>query len=67
MKTIYKVVRTYDDGAYESDLQCAFDDDWQFVRASSYVPETTHGSVRRYGYIEYILSKEMEDEREGEA
>lgn len=54
----YKVVRTYDNGKYEEFLQKAFDDGWNFLRASEYVPEATHDGRRRYGYIEYILIKE---------
>lgn len=58
----YKVVRTYDDGAANTDkLQSAFDDGYEFVRASEYVPEATHGGTRRFGYIEYILRKEVEE------
>lgn len=60
IKTIYKVVRTYDDGrTKEQLLQDAFDSGYEFVRASEYVPETTHDGTRRYGYIEYILKKEI--------
>lgn len=55
----FKVVRTYDSGDYETDLQKAFDDGWQFVRASEFVPENIHDGMRRYGYIEYILCKEV--------
>ena len=59
-KTIYKVVRTYDDGkATDKLLQDAFDSGYKFVRASEYVPEATHDGTRRYGYIEYILKKEV--------
>ena len=58
----YKVVRTYDDGGCESKLQTAFDDGYEFVRASEYIPEATHGGTRRYGYIEYILAKTEREE-----
>lgn len=59
-KTIYKVVRTYDDGAYSiSKLQSVFDEGYEFVRASEYVPENIHNGTRRFGYIEYILKKEV--------
>lgn len=62
IKTIYKVVRTYDDGTtLASKLQSAFDVGYEFVRASEYVPEATHNGNRRFGYIEYILKKEVED------
>ncbi len=58
---IYKVVRTYDDGkAPYQLLQDAFDDEYEFVRASEYIPESNHNGTRRYGYIEYILRKEVE-------
>lgn len=60
VKTIYKVVRTYDDGkGQEQLLQDAFDSGYEFVRASEYVPEASHNGNRRYGYIEYILKKEV--------
>lgn len=59
----YKVVRTYDDGSYMEPLQVAFNDGWQFLRASEYVPECSHGGERRFGYIEYILVKEEPDEK----
>lgn len=61
--TKYKVVRTYDDGRNDSEmakLTSAFDAGYEFVSASEYVPEATHGE-RRYGYIEYILRKEVEE------
>ena len=59
----YKVVRTYDEGsAGNIKLQTAFDDGYEFIRASEYVPEAMHGSTRRYGYIEYILAKEDSQE-----
>ena len=59
-RTLYKVVRTYDDGKTKDRLlQDAFDSGYEFVRASEYIPETTHDETRRYGYIEYILKKEV--------
>lgn len=60
MKYEYKVVRSYDDGDYDEPLQRAFEKGYEFVRASEYVPEVTHSGVRRYGYIEYILRKEVD-------
>ncbi len=58
----FKVVRTYDSGKdNKTDLQQAFDDGWQFVRASEFVPENKHDGIRRFGYIEYILCKEVGD------
>lgn len=59
--TKYKVVRTYDDNRYETELQSAFDIGYEFVRASEYVPEAVHNGVRRYGYIEYILRREVDE------
>lgn len=60
--TKYKVVRSYDDGTCEANkLQSAFDVGYEFVRASEYIPESTHNGTRRYGYIEYILKKEVEE------
>lgn len=61
VKYKYKVVRTYDDKKTTDILTSAFDDGYEFVRASEYVPEVTHCGVRRYGYIEYILRKEVEE------
>lgn len=57
----YKVVRTYDDYRTTELLTSVFDAGYEFVRASEYVPEANHGGVRRYGYIEYILRKEVEE------
>lgn len=60
----YKVVRTYDDSKTNSEmakLTSAFDAGYEFVRASEYVPEATHNGKRRYGYIEYILKKEVKE------
>ena len=59
--TKYKVVRTYDDNKTTELLKNAFDDGYEFVRASEYVPEASHNGVRRFGYIEYILKKEVEE------
>lgn len=59
-KNTYMVVRTYDDGkTKEQLLQDAFDSGYEFVRASEYIPEANHDGTRRYGYIEYILKKEV--------
>ncbi len=54
----YRVVRTYDDNKFATELQKAFDEGYEFVRASEYVPEANHNGTRRYGYIEYILVKQ---------
>ena len=61
MKYQYKVVRSRDDGDYEKPLQTAFNEGYEFVRASEYVPEVMHNGTRRYGYIEYVLRKEVVD------
>lgn len=53
----YKVVRTWDDGKCTEFLEKAFKEGYEFVRASEYVPSETHGGIRRYGYIEYILRR----------
>jgi hypothetical protein len=61
----YKVIRSYDDGKVSTkDLQKAFDSGYEFLRASEYVPPTIHGSTLRYGYIEYILVKWVQDDRD---
>ena len=63
----YKVIRTYDDGKTpERELQEAFDNGYEFVRASEYIPEARHDGIRRYGYIEYILVKNAPIFAEGE-
>ena len=50
----FKAVRVYRENG-PSELNKAFEQGWQFVRASEFIPE--HGS--RQGYIEYILFKEF--------
>lgn len=57
MKYEYKVVRTFDDGRYAEALEVAFEDGYEFVRASEFVPEKERRGIIRYGYIEYILRK----------
>lgn len=62
----YKVVRSFDYGSdkYMS-LQNLFDEGWQFERASEYVPSQSYrGGYVTYGYIEYILFKEVETTNE---
>lgn len=58
-KVEYKVVRSYNPACNTSyrDLEKAFEDGWQFVRASDYVEKNGGCS----GYIEYILIKEVEE------
>ena len=58
-KVKYKVVRSYNPACMTSysDLEKAFEDGWQFVRASDYVEKNAGCS----GYIEYILCKEVEE------
>lgn len=54
----YKVVRSYEyGGTRETELQEYLDKGYEFLRASEYIPPTKE----RYGYIEYILVKEVED------
>ena len=60
MKYEYNVVRTYDDGKYEESLQNLFRQGYEFVRASEYVPMERHNGTTRYGYIEYIVRREVE-------
>lgn len=57
----YKVVRSYSPSEPFSrlELNIAFNDGWEFVRASEYIPK----KGRKGGYIEYILRKEVENER----
>lgn len=60
----YKVVRTYDDGKTSAEcLQKAFDEGYEFVRASEYVPESNHDGRRRFGYIEYVLAKIVNEDK----
>lgn len=60
--TKYKVIRSYEYGeTCEEKLEEAFSEGWQFVRASEYIPPYLHSNgKKRIGYIEYILSKEIE-------
>lgn len=60
MKYVYKAIRTFDSGSYEEPLNRAFDEGYEFVRASEFVPARSTGSVIRYGYIEYIVRKQKE-------
>ena len=62
VKNKYKVVRTYNGGTYEEELKKAFEDDYEFVRASEFIPSETRNGIIRYGYIEYILVKQVGDE-----
>ena len=57
MKYKYKVVRSYteDSTAKSKDLVAAFDDGYEFVRAS----EVVKNSAGYCDYIEYILQKEV--------
>lgn len=59
-KTVYKVVRTFSCGSYKeaSDLEDAFAEGWEFVKASDYMPGRTD-----IGCFEYILKKEVEVKR----
>ncbi len=57
----YKVIRSYDGGERTDGLQNAFKEGWQFERASEYVPSTRYSDFRYYGYIEYILFKEINE------
>lgn len=54
----YKVVRSYSPSEPFSrlELSVAFNDGWEFVRASEYIPK----KGRKGGYIEYILRREVE-------
>lgn len=60
----YNVVRSYDEvGVNTQELQEAFDSGYEFLRASEYVPYNIHDNTLRYGYIEYILVKEVQDDK----
>lgn len=70
MKYQYIAVRSYDNGNYTESLNKKFDEGYEFVRASEYVPEANRGVVTRFGFIEYILRKPIDEEiviREGKA
>lgn len=62
--TKYKVIRSYEfHEPCEEKLEEAFSEGWQFVRASEYIPPYQYNDkIVRRGYIEYILSKEIEPE-----
>ena len=57
----FKVVRTYQDEQNSIvDLQAAFDEGWQFLRASESVLATkVDRSTFLYPYIEYILYRDI--------
>lgn len=57
-KVRYKVVRSYNpsEPLNRLELNIAFNDGYEFVRASEYIPQ----KGRKGGYIEYILRKETE-------
>jgi hypothetical protein len=57
--TKYKVVRSYGPNSVGrcKDLEKAFEDGYEFVRASEYIG----GNYDKAGYIEYILKKEVEE------
>lgn len=57
----YKGVRSFSPREPFSrlELNIAFNDGWEFVRASEYIPK----KGRKGGYIEYILRKEVEVEK----
>ena len=70
MKYQYIAVRSYDNGSYDAPLNEKFDEGYEFVRASEYVPETNRNGRTRFGFIEYILRKPICEEiviREGKA
>lgn len=55
----YKIVRTYDRGnSAASNLKDAFEEGWEFLRASDYVPEHKTNTTIYHGYIEYILCRD---------
>lgn len=61
----YKVVRNYGPGSHtgEDNLVKAFSEGWEFVRASDYIPDyISRDLTHYYGYIEYILRKEIKVE-----
>lgn len=57
----YKVIRSYHNGEVVdgAKLDDAFKEGWQFERASEYVPIVVRETTTFFGYIEYLLSKEM--------
>lgn len=59
---IYKVVRTYDRGKAEyKNLEQAFQEGYEFVRASEYIPPQIAKGDMYYGFIEYIVAKEVSE------
>lgn len=60
----YKVVRSYGPTSIgkTDELERAFRDGYEFVRASEYIEASKYveGSRDKAGYIEYILRKEVE-------
>jgi hypothetical protein len=61
----YKVVRSYGPGSHtgEDNLIEAFDEGWEFAKASDYIPDYIGRDLtHHYGFIEYILRKEIEED-----
>ena len=66
MTKIYKMVRSFHNGkSYEdSNLNSLLKAGWEFVRASEFIPSFEDSHLIHYGYVEYILCKEVLDENE---
>ena len=57
----YTVVRSYERGEVkDAELLERFEDGWEFLRASEYIPPDDFENFHRYGYIEYILWREKQ-------
>lgn len=58
----YKVVRSFGPGSSKcsDSLTEAFNEGWEFVRASDYIPNYDNGRYTYYGFIEYVLRREKE-------
>ena len=59
----YTMVRSYHNGkpCEDNRLNSLFTAGWEFVRASEFIPSLEESHMIHYGYIEYILCKEVED------
>ena len=57
--TQYKAVRSYQRGTTQlNELNDAFENGWEFVRASEFIQEVKDPNRTYFGYIEYILKRE---------
>jgi len=57
----YIIVRSYHNGNAPVAINSLLEEGYQFVHASEFVPAYQDDRYNHYGYIEYVLCKEVED------